>query len=123
MPGKLKRNFFTIAGTISAGIGGIGVFVPILPTTPFLLLAALCYMRGSKRFYNALLGNRFVGSYIGNYLEGRGMFLKMKVWTLFLLWAAIICTVVLLTDSLTVKIILAAALIGVTIHILLIKTA
>jgi uncharacterized membrane protein YbaN (DUF454 family) len=119
----LKRNFFTIAGTISAGIGGIGVFVPVLPTTPFLLLAALCYMRGSKRFYNALLGNRFVGSYIGNYLEGREMSLKMKVWTLFLLWAAIICTVVLLTDSLTVKIILAAALIGVTIHILLIKTA
>ena len=121
--GKLKRRFFIIVGTISIGIGIIGIIVPVLPTTPFLLLAAICYMRGSQRLYNALLCNRFIGSYVRNYLEGRGMSLKMKIWTLSLLWAAIICTAVLATDSLIIRIILAVVLIGVTIHIFLIRTA
>ena len=119
---KLKRRFFVIAGTISVGLGVIGIFVPVLPTTPFLLLAAICYLRGSPRLYNALLGNRFLGCYIRNYLEGRGMPLKMKIWTLSLLWIAIISTAVLATDSLIIRIILAVVLIGVTIHILTVKT-
>jgi uncharacterized membrane protein YbaN (DUF454 family) len=80
-------------------------------------------MRGSQRLYNALLCNRFIGSYVRNYLEGRGMSLKMKIWTLSLLWVVIVCTAVLVTDSLTIRIILAVVLVGVTIHILLVKTA
>ena len=121
--GKLKRWLFIIAGTIAIGIGVIGIIVPVLPTTPFLLLAAICYMRGSQRLYNALLCNRFIGSYVRNYLEGRGMFLKMKIWSLSLLWVAIVCTAALATDSLIIRIILTVVLIGVTIHILTVKTA
>jgi uncharacterized membrane protein YbaN (DUF454 family) len=120
--GKLKSRLFIIAGTIAIGIGVIGIIVPVLPTTPFLLLAAICYMRGSPRLYNLLLSNRFIGSYIRNYLEGRGMSLKMKIWTLSLLWVAIACSAMLATDSLIIRIILAVVLTGVTIHILLIKT-
>jgi uncharacterized membrane protein YbaN (DUF454 family) len=119
---KLKRRLFVIAGSIALAIGVIGIIMPVLPTTPFLLLAAICYMRGSQRLYNALLCNRFIGSYVRNYLEGRGMSLKMKIWTLSLLWAAIVCTAVLVTHSLIIRIILAFVLIGVTIHIILIKT-
>src|SRR4030043_203638 len=89
-PDKLKRRLFVIAGSITLGIGVVGIIVPVLPTTPFLLLAAICYMRGSQQLYNALLCNRFIGSYVRNYLEGRGMSLKMKIWTLSLLWAAIV---------------------------------
>jgi len=122
IPDKLKRRLFVIAGTIALGIGVVGIIVPVLPTTPFLLLSAICYMRGSQRLYNALLCNRFIGSYVRNYLEGRGMSLKMKIWTLSLLWVTIVCTAVLATDSLTIRIILAVVLIGVTIHILLINT-
>ena len=120
--GKLKRRLFIIAGTICVSIGVVGIIVPMLPTTPFLLLAAICYMRGSQRLYNALLCNRFIGSYVKNYLEGRGMSLKTKIWTLSLLWAAVACSAVLATDSLTTRIILAIVLAGVTIHIILIKT-
>jgi uncharacterized membrane protein YbaN (DUF454 family) len=120
---RLKRRLFVIAGTIALGIGVVGIIVPVLPTTPFLLLAAICYMRGSQRLYKALLCNRFIGNYVRNYLEGRGMSLKMKIWTLSLLWVAIVCSAVLATDSLIIRIILAVVLIGVTIHILLIKTA
>jgi hypothetical protein len=121
-PDKLKRRLFVIAGTIALVIGVIGIIIPVLPTTPFLLLAAICYTRGSQRLYNALLCNRFIGSYVRNYLEGRGMSLKMKIWTLSLLWVAIVCTAALATDSLIIRIILAVVLIGVTIHIFLIKT-
>src|SRR4030043_1367749 len=121
--GKLKRRFFVIVGTIAVGMGVFGIIVPVLPTTPFLLLAAICYMRGSQRLYNALLCNRFIGSYVRNYLEGRGMSLKMKVWTLSLLWIAIVCTALLAIDSLIIRIILAVVLVGVTIHILTVKPA
>jgi len=121
-PDMLKRRLFVAAGTIALVLGIVGIVMPVLPTTPFLLLAAICYLRGSQRLYNALLGNRFVGSYIKNYLEGRGMPLKMKIWTLTLLWIAIVCSALLATDSLIIRIILAVVLAGVTIHILLIKT-
>jgi len=123
VPVKLKRRLFVFAGSIALVLGITGIILPVLPTTPFLLLAALCYMRGSQRLYNALLCNRFLGNYIRNYLEGRGMSLKMKIWTLSLLWVAIILTATLITDSLIIRIILAVVLTGVTIHILKIKTS
>ncbi len=119
----LKRRLFTILGTVALSIGVVGIIVPVLPTTPFLLLAAICYTRGSPQLYNALLCNRFIGSYVRNYLEGRGMSLKMKVWTLSLLFLAIIVTAAFTTDSLVIRIILSIVLTGVTIHILLIRTA
>ena len=122
MPNQLKRRVFIIAGTIALVLGVVGIILPVLPTTPFLLLAAICYMRGSQRLYNALLCNRFVGNYVRNYLEGRGMSLMNKIWTISLLWIAILCTVFLVTESLVIRIILAVVLVGVTVHILLIRT-
>jgi len=122
MPDKLKRRLFVIAGTIALVLGVVGIILPVLPTTPFLLLAAICYMRGSQRLYNALLRNRFVGNYVRNYLEGRGMSLTYKIWTISCLWIAILCTAFLVTESLVIRIILAVVLVGVTVHILLIRT-
>ena len=119
---KLKKQLLVIAGSIAIIIGAIGVVLPGVPTTPFLLLAAMCYMRGSPRLYNALLGNRFLGNYVRNYLEGRGMTLKMKVWTLTLLWVSILLTA-FATHSLVIRIILTVVLTGVTTHILVLKTA
>ncbi|NLE08154.1 MAG: DUF454 domain-containing protein, partial [Dehalococcoidales bacterium] len=68
----MKRRLFVTAGTITLTLGVIGIIVPVLPTTPFLILTAICYTRGSERLYNALLTNRLCGSYLKNYLEGRG---------------------------------------------------
>jgi hypothetical protein len=122
MPGNIKNRLLVAAGTIALGIGIIGVFVPVLPTTPLLLLAAVCYLRGSRRLYDSLLRNRFFGTYLRNYLEGRGMSLKMKVWTLSFLWLTVLCAFLFAADNLAVRIILAAVLAGVTAHILLIRT-
>jgi uncharacterized membrane protein YbaN (DUF454 family) len=119
---RLKRRIFIAAGSIFLALGITGIIVPVLPTTPFLLLAAICYTRGSERLYNALLNNRVVGSYLRNYLEGNGMDLRMKIWTISLLWITIICTAVFLTESLIVRVILSVVVAGVTIHILAIKT-
>jgi uncharacterized protein len=120
--GKLKKWLFVTLGTLFLGLAILGIVIPILPTTPFLLLAAICYVRGSQRLYNALLHNRIFGNYLKNYLEGRGMSLKNKILTLSLLWIAIISTGLLVIDNLAVRIILGAVLIGVTIHIVTIKS-
>jgi uncharacterized membrane protein YbaN (DUF454 family) len=119
--GELKRRLFVVAGSIALGIGIVGVVVPLLPTTPFLLLAAFCYYRGSRRLCDRLLSNRIVGNYLRNYLGGKAMSPRAKIWTLALLWTVIVCTAVLFADSLVVRIVLFAVASGVTVHIALLR--
>jgi len=119
---KFFRYLLIIAGTIFLGLGIIGIFLPILPTTPFLLLAAACYARSSKRFYDWLMNNKWFGTYIKNYREGRGVPLKFKVFTISLLWITILISVFFVINNFWIKIILIIIAIGVTIHILTIKT-
>jgi uncharacterized membrane protein YbaN (DUF454 family) len=118
----MKRWLLIGVGTASVIIGLIGIIVPVLPTTPFLLLAAFCYWRSSPRLYKALLRQRYIGPYIRNYLEKRGMSLLAKIWTFSLLWIGVGCSAALATDSLIVRVILLVVLTGVTTHIILIKT-
>ena len=104
------------------GLGIIGILVPLLPTTPFLLLAAACYARSSQRFYHWLLSNRWFGNYIRNYLEKKGIPLKVKVLTITLLWVTIGCSIAFAIQILVVRVILLSIAIGVSIHILSIRT-
>ena len=117
MTERLKKRLLVAAGTVSVGLGVIGIFVPILPTTPFLLLAAACYLRGSQRSYNWLINNRIFGPYIRNYHEGKGIPWKTKIFTIFLLWLTIGLSAFLVIDSLVVRILLACIALGVTIYI------
>jgi len=120
MPEKLKRRLLFAAGTLSLGLGIVGVFVPVLPTTPFLLLAAGCYLKSSQRFYNWLMGSRWLGSYIRNYTEGRGLPLRVKLSTIILLWATISISIWLVANT-VVTIVLLVIAVGVTLHIALIR--
>jgi len=117
----LKSRLFIAAGSISLGIGIVGIVVPLLPTTPFLLLAAYCYSRGSRRLHNRLLSNRLIGSYLRNYLEGKAMSLKAKIWSISILWGVIGCTAVFVIDSLVIRIVLLAVGSGVTVHVALLR--
>jgi len=119
---RFFRYLLISAGTIFLGFGVIGIFLPVLPTTPFLLLAAACYARSSKRFYDWLMNNKWFGTYIKNYREGRGVPLKFKVFTISLLWITILVSVFFVINNYWVKIILILIAIGVTIHIITIKT-
>jgi uncharacterized membrane protein YbaN (DUF454 family) len=121
MQTDIKRSLFVTLGTIFLVVGVVGIFVPILPTTPFLLLAASFYARGSEKFHNWLLNNRILGAYIRQYVDGKGMPLRVKLFTILLLWIAISFTIVFVVDELLVRIILILVAIGVSSHIALIK--
>jgi uncharacterized membrane protein YbaN (DUF454 family) len=119
---KLIRWVLITAGTIFLGLGTLGIFLPILPATPFLLLAAACYARSSKRFYYWLLHNKWFGTYIRNYWEGKGVSLKAKVYTISLLWITILFSAFFIMNIFWVRILLILIAVGVTIHVLTIKT-
>ncbi|MFC2006795.1 YbaN family protein [Chloroflexota bacterium] len=122
MKDNLKRRLLIIAGTICIGIGILGIFIPLLPTTPFLLLAAACYIRSSSRLYNWLLKNRLLGVYIINYIQGKGITLRAKIFTVILLWVTIGFSLWFITPNLVIRIILVSVAIGVTTHLIRLKT-
>lgn len=121
--GEIKRGLLTAAGSIALGLGVVGIFVPLLPTTPFLLLAAACYVRSSERLSGWLLNHRILGRYIRDYRDGRGMPLRAKIVTLVLLWGTIGASATWAVSLLWVRLLLAAVALGVTVHLLVIKTS
>jgi uncharacterized protein len=116
---KAIRALLIIAGSISLALGAIGIFVPILPTTPFLLLSAACYMRSSDRLLNWLLNNRWFGQYIKNYQEGRGIPKKTKIIALTFLWITIAYSACFVVDEILIaQIALLLVAAGVSIHLI-----
>jgi uncharacterized membrane protein YbaN (DUF454 family) len=79
---KVIKALVLFVGGLSVVLGVIGIFLPVMPTTPFLLLAAACFMRTSPKFYNWLVGHPRLGKYLVYYLEGKGIPLKAKVYTI-----------------------------------------
>ena len=118
----LVKKLLVAAGTFFVVLAIVGIFLPVLPTVPFLLLASTCYAKSSKRFYNWLLNNKWFGIYIKNYQKGGGIPLKMKALSIFSLWATIIFSAVFVVHIPFVRIILILIAIGVTIHTLHIQT-
>ena len=114
---RIVRAVLIFSGTLSVLLGIIGIFLPILPTTPFLLLAAACYARSSDRFYNGLMNNRLFGSYIRNYREGRGVPLRVKLISITFLWSVISFSILFAVSDVIIRIILVVIAIAVTLHI------
>ena len=85
----LIRPLLVVAGSVSVALGIAGIFLPLLPTTPFLLLAAACYVRSSPRLYRWLMNHRWTGDYIRDYREKRGLPLRTKILLVLLLWATV----------------------------------
>ncbi|EQM76323.1 YbaN family protein [Stutzerimonas stutzeri] len=76
-------------GWLSVALGVVGIFLPVLPTTPFLLLAAACFVRSSRRFYDWLVMHPRLGPWFRDYLEGNGVPLKGKVYSIIAMWLSI----------------------------------
>ena len=119
---RIPRFLWVAGGTICVGIGIVGIFLPLLPTTPFLLLAAFLYARGSERSYARLLGNRWFGGYLRRYREHRTMTRRHKAFTLALLWIGIGTSAGFLVPQGWARLLLAVVAVGVTIHILSLGT-
>jgi hypothetical protein len=117
MHARLFRLILIVFGTLSVGLGVIGIFVPLMPTTVFLLLAAACYARSSESHYRRLVQHPWLGAYIRNSREGGGMSRRHKTFTLALLWVGIGATAVLSVEAWWVRALLAAIAIGVTVHV------
>ena len=83
---KPIRILWILLGSLSVGMGVIGIFVPGWPTTIFLIVASYFYIRSSRRLYNWLINNKLLGIYIKNYLLGKGMPLKAKLVSLIIMW-------------------------------------
>lgn len=120
---NLLYKYLLIAlGWILVSLGIIGIFVPLMPTTIFFILAAACFARSSEKFYNWLIYHPKFGKFIRDYREQRGMPLKSKIIAVIMVVLTIGSSALFFTDTLIVKIILAVIAIGVSSYIISLKT-
>jgi len=120
---KIVRALFFVAGSVSLALGTIGIVLPLLPTTPLLLLALACYCRSSKRMTKWVLSNKYFGSYIRRYKEGKGIPIKTKIVALAALWITISYSAFFIVNIWwIVQLILFAIAIAVSIHIIRLPT-
>jgi len=119
---KVKRVIYLVIGTLALVLGAIGLFLPVLPTTPFVILAAACYLRSSKRMYAWILRNELFGETIENYQAGRGLKRNTKIRALGLMWAAISISAFFFVDQLIFRGAMFLVASGVTVYILRLPT-
>ena len=107
-----------LLGALALLLGLVGIVVPLLPTSPFLLLAAALWVRSSPRLYAWLLAHRRLGPYIRNFRENRAIPLRAKVLSVALLWATLLYCTFAVVDRWWAQFLLLAVAVGVTWHIL-----
>jgi hypothetical protein len=120
-PSKTRKWLLEICGLAAVGLGVFGIFLPLLPTTPFLLLAAACFFRSSDRLYNWLIHHRWFGRTIRQYREHKAVSLQTKLATLLLLWITLAISGMVI-DVLWLRLVLLLVGIGVTWHVSSMKT-
>ena len=118
--GRIKKTLLIVAGVVSLALGGIGVFLPLLPTTPFVLLAAGCFAGSSPAMHRWLCRSRFFGEYIENYRTNAGVSKSIKIRSIVFLWAGLALSAAAV-DRPLVWVILAVVGICVSTHLLMMK--
>ena len=116
------KGLLIAGGTVCVGLGVLGLLLPLLPTTPFLLLAAVCFARSSPRLLHWLNHNRWFGPYIRDYRAGLGIPLREKILTIAAIWLTISVTIVCFIELVWVRALLLAIALAVTVHLLRIET-
>ncbi|MFT9599520.1 YbaN family protein [Mesobacillus sp.] len=113
----VKALLITI-GTLSITLGVLGIVVPLLPTTPLILLGAACYVKASEKLYQKLIRNKWLGGYIKDFREKNGITLKNKVLSLSLMWISILGTILFLEVNFWVAAVLIVVAVTVSAYIL-----
>ncbi len=116
------KPFLTILGLISLGLGILGAFLPVLPTTPLLLLSAALFLRSNKQLYDWLINHPQLGNYIRNFMEHKAIPLRVKIISITALWITLSCCAVFVVEHWALRLLFAVIAIGVTVHILSYKT-
>lgn len=114
--------FLTILGLIALGLGIFGAFLPVLPTTPFLLLAAALFLRGNKKLHDWLMNHPRLGTYIANFTQHKAIPLRVKIVSVSTLWLTLLYCAIFVAEHWALRGMFIAIAVGVTIHILSYKT-
>ncbi|MCL2434823.1 MAG: YbaN family protein [Lentimicrobiaceae bacterium] len=117
-----KRTLYITLGSISLVLGTVGIFLPLLPTTPFYLLTAWLYMQSSPKLYQKVMSNKYFGTIVRNFQENKSISLKTKIITISMLWVIILLSAFLVVSAWWLRLLLFAVAIGVTIHVLSYRT-
>jgi len=120
---KALHIIYIIGGTVSLGIAILGIILPVLPATPFLLITAALYIRSSEKLHQKLMNHSILGTYIRNFQEQRGMPKKSKIIALMLMWTMISISLIFTLETAVFRLlILLLGLIGTGVILFYVKT-
>ena len=119
---KSIKITFILLGTISLVLGTLGIFLPLLPTTPFYLLTAWLYMRSSTRLYNKVMKNKVFGTIVRDFQEDKSISLKTKIIIVTMLWSTILISAFCFVSLWWIRLLLLSVAVGVTVHVLSFRT-
>ncbi|MBA4406052.1 DUF454 domain-containing protein [bacterium] len=117
-PVFISKPFLIVFGWLFISLGVIGIFLPLLPTTIFFILAAWCFSKSSDKFYNWLINHPRFGKFIRDYYEKRGMPIRSKIIAITMMVATITFSAIFFTQSITVRILLFLIAAGVAVYII-----
>lgn len=112
------KMILTIVGLISLALGITGIFLPVLPTTPFLLLSAALFLKSNKGLYDWLLDHPRLGTYIRNFMEYKAIPLRIKILSVSMVWMTLSCCAIFVVEHWLFRVFFIVLAIGITIHIL-----
>ena len=116
------KRVYVLLGSLSLALGILGIFLPLLPTTPFLLLTAALWIKGSPRLYQRLLAHKRLGPYIRQFREQRAIPLRAKIVSVSLVWITLGYSAGWLVENLLLRILLLTLATGITVYILSYRT-
>ena len=118
-----SRFLYLIFGFIRVGIGVLGIFLPLLPTAIFLIMASACFMKSSPKAAAWLKNNKWIGGYVRNYIDKTGLTITSKITHIVILWISIGLSAYFVAENNVIRILLLVIAIAVSIHLIMIKTA
>ncbi|MBI5679357.1 MAG: YbaN family protein [Methanobacterium sp.] len=118
---RIKSLFFFSLGATFLGLGAVGVFLPLLPTTPLVIASFFCFAKSSKRAERWISNNRYFGSYIENYKTKEGVPLDVKLKSIVFLWACLTVSIIVFNQYYLLILLIIIGVV-VTAHILLLKS-
>lgn len=118
----MLRWILIACGWISLASGLVGIFLPVIPTVPFLLLAAACFSRSSERFHSWLVEHNHLGPLIRDYLQGAGIPLRAKISAIAMVWVSFPASALLFAQTLWLKALLLTTAAAITLYLLFLPT-
>ena len=118
---NLKKKLYITFGFLAVALAIVGVFIPGLPTVPFLLVALFCFERSSKKYHDMIMNNKYFGPVLQDYYSGKGLTTSVKIKAILFLSCGMIFSIYKI-QNLHARIALAIVWLGVAIHLILLKT-